>query len=69
MIAGELKAFVALGGNFIRAAPDQPRVEAAWRQLPLTADCTAFSKRSEKGALLVRSTRARQVPLNSGLPG
>ena len=29
-------AFVALGGNFVRAAPELPLVEAAWRKLRLT---------------------------------
>ena len=32
MISGEVKAFVALGGNFPRAAPDLPRVEATGPQ-------------------------------------
>jgi molybdopterin-dependent oxidoreductase alpha subunit len=32
----EVKAFVALGGNFIRAIPETAKMEAAWRRLPLT---------------------------------
>jgi molybdopterin-dependent oxidoreductase alpha subunit len=46
MISGDLRAFVALGGNFIRAAPDQPRVEAAWRNLPLTVAIATKLNRS-----------------------
>ena len=46
MIAGELKAFVALGGNFIRAVPDLPRVEAAWKTLRLTVAIATKLNRS-----------------------
>ena len=45
MIAGKAKAFVALGGNFTRAVPDLPIVEAAWRRLRLTvAIATKFNR-------------------------
>jgi molybdopterin-dependent oxidoreductase alpha subunit len=46
MISGEVKGFVALGGNFPRAAPDQPRVEAAWRRLRLTVSIATKLNRS-----------------------
>jgi molybdopterin-dependent oxidoreductase alpha subunit len=46
MISGEVKAFVALGGNFTRAAPDLPRVEAAWRKLRLTVSIATKLNRS-----------------------
>ncbi|MBC7801142.1 MAG: FdhF/YdeP family oxidoreductase [Gemmatimonadaceae bacterium] len=36
ILKGEVKAFVALGGNFIRAIPDTAMMEDAWRRLPLT---------------------------------
>ncbi|MDZ4792099.1 MAG: FdhF/YdeP family oxidoreductase [Hyphomicrobiales bacterium] len=36
VLDGKLKAFIALGGNFVRALPDFPEVEAAWRKIPLT---------------------------------
>jgi molybdopterin-dependent oxidoreductase alpha subunit len=36
IIAGEVKAFVALGGNFVRAVPDTDRIEPAWRRLRLS---------------------------------
>ncbi|MDO9338113.1 MAG: FdhF/YdeP family oxidoreductase [Caulobacter sp.] len=46
MITGEVKAFVALGGNVIRAAPDHGPVEAAWRNLPLTVAIATKLNRS-----------------------
>ncbi|PZN93103.1 MAG: formate dehydrogenase [Alphaproteobacteria bacterium] len=46
MIAGKVKAFVALGGNFTRAVPDIPRVEDAWRQLRLTVAIATKLNRS-----------------------
>ncbi len=46
MITGEVKAFIALGGNLLRAAPDQPRVEAAWRCLDLTVAIATKLNRS-----------------------
>jgi molybdopterin-dependent oxidoreductase alpha subunit len=33
---GSVKAFVSLGGNFVRAVPDRDVVEAAWRRQELT---------------------------------
>ena len=46
MISGELGAFVALGGNLLRAAPDLPRVEAAWRNLDVTVGIATKLNRS-----------------------
>ncbi len=46
MITGEVKAFIALGGNLLRAAPDQLRVEAAWRELELTVSIATKLNRS-----------------------
>jgi molybdopterin-dependent oxidoreductase alpha subunit len=46
MIAGRVKAFVALGGNFVRAAPEQDKVEAAWRELGLTVAIATKLNRS-----------------------
>jgi len=46
MVSGEVKAFIALGGNFIRAAPDLPVVEAAWRKLRLTVSIATKLNRS-----------------------
>ncbi len=46
MIAGKVKAFVALGGNFIRAAPETAKVEEAWRKLRLTVSIATKLNRS-----------------------
>jgi len=46
MIAGKVKAFVALGGNFPRAAPDRDIVENAWRKLRLTVAVATKLNRS-----------------------
>jgi len=46
MISGDVKAMVALGGNFTRAAPDLDRVEAAWRKLRLTVAIATKLNRS-----------------------
>jgi molybdopterin-dependent oxidoreductase alpha subunit len=46
MLDGRLRGFVALGGNIVRAAPDQPRVEAAWRRLRLTVAVATKLNRS-----------------------
>lgn len=37
LLEGRARAFVGLGGNLARAVPDQDRIAAAWRGLPLTA--------------------------------
>ncbi|MDQ6707401.1 MAG: formate dehydrogenase, partial [Acidobacteriota bacterium] len=36
ILAGSVKAFVGLGGNFVRAVPDTDRMEPAWSKLRLT---------------------------------
>ncbi len=36
ILAGTVKAFVSLGGNFVRAVPDHERIEPAWRRQRLT---------------------------------
>ena len=36
ILAGKVPAFVALGGNFLRAVPETVLMEAAWREIPLT---------------------------------
>ncbi|MBA3897524.1 MAG: FdhF/YdeP family oxidoreductase [Sphingomonadaceae bacterium] len=46
MIAGKVRAFVALGGNFMRAAPEAEKVEAAWRKLRLTVAIATKLNRS-----------------------
>ncbi len=36
LLDGSVRAFLGLGGNFLRAIPDQARLEPAWEQLQLT---------------------------------
>ncbi|MFL1462969.1 FdhF/YdeP family oxidoreductase [Roseococcus sp. DSY-14] len=46
MVAGKVRGFVALGGNMLRAAPDQERIEAAWRRQRLTVAVATKLNRS-----------------------
>ena len=45
-LSGSVKAFVSLGGNFVRAAPDTRRIEPAWRKLRLTVNIATKLNRS-----------------------
>src|SRR6201991_2053736 len=36
VLDGTVKAFVGLGGNFVRAVPDTQRIEDAWKRMRLT---------------------------------
>ena len=46
VIAGAVKAFIGLGGNFVRAAPERNAVESAWRDLDLTVQISTKLNRS-----------------------
>ena len=46
IIAGNVKAFIMLGGNFVRAVPDRGRIEPAWRRLRLTVQVLTKLNRS-----------------------
>jgi molybdopterin-dependent oxidoreductase alpha subunit len=46
VLAGRVRAFVGLGGNFVRAVPDTDRIEPAWRQLRLTVHVATKLNRS-----------------------
>ncbi|HEV2673319.1 MAG TPA: FdhF/YdeP family oxidoreductase [Aliidongia sp.] len=46
VIAGTIKAFIGLGGNFVRAVPDRDAVEPAWRRLRLTVQIATKLNRS-----------------------
>ena len=46
LIAGKVKAFVCLGGNLLRAVPDQARMEAAWAAQDLTVMVSTKLNRS-----------------------
>ncbi len=47
IIAGRVKAFISLGGNFLRAVPDTAPIEAAWRNLRLTVHIATKPNRSQ----------------------
>ncbi len=43
---GTVRGFIGLGGNFLRAVPDQERVQAAWKNLRLTVQIATKLNRS-----------------------
>jgi molybdopterin-dependent oxidoreductase alpha subunit len=47
ILDGRVRAFVMLGGNFVRAIPDRERMEAAWRRLRLTVNVATKLNRSQ----------------------
>jgi molybdopterin-dependent oxidoreductase alpha subunit len=46
IIKGEVKGFVSLGGNFVRAVPERDAMEQAWRKLRLTVQISTKLNRS-----------------------
>ena len=46
ILEGRVRAFVMLGGNFVRAIPDHGRMEPAWRKLRLTVNIATKLNRS-----------------------
>lgn len=46
IIAGKVKAFVSLGGNFVRAIPEREKMEAAWPTMRLTVQIATKLNRS-----------------------
>ena len=44
--AGEVKAFIGLGGNFVRAIPERGAMEAAWKKMRLTVQIATKLNRS-----------------------
>jgi molybdopterin-dependent oxidoreductase alpha subunit len=46
VLDGSVQAFIGLGGNFLRAIPEQERVQAAWRGLRLTVQIATKLNRS-----------------------
>jgi molybdopterin-dependent oxidoreductase alpha subunit len=47
ILDGKVRAFMMLGGNFVRAIPDCDRMEAAWRKLRLTVNVATKLNRSQ----------------------
>ena len=46
LLAGKVKAFVGLGGNFVRAIPERETMEAAWTTMRLTVQVATKLNRS-----------------------
>ena len=46
LLTGEVKAFIGLGGNFLRAVPEQVKVEQAWPTMRLTVQIATKLNRS-----------------------
>jgi molybdopterin-dependent oxidoreductase alpha subunit len=46
VLDGSVRAFVSLGGNFVRAVPDTARIEDVWRRLRLTVQISTKLNRS-----------------------
>jgi molybdopterin-dependent oxidoreductase alpha subunit len=46
ILDGTIHAFIGLGGNFLRAVPDQERIEAAWPNMRLTVQIATKLNRS-----------------------
>lgn len=46
ILDGKVKAFIGLGGNFVRAIPETNAMEAAWRRLRLTVQIATKLNRS-----------------------
>ena len=58
ILAGKVKAFIGLGGNFVRAIPERAAMERAWRNLSLTVQVATKLNRSH----LVNGERAYILP-------
>ena len=46
MISGKVKAFLGLGGNFVRAIPERGKMEQAWTKMELTVQIATKLNRS-----------------------
>ena len=46
IVSGEVKAFIGLGGNFVRAIPEREKMEAAWSRLRVTVQIATKLNRS-----------------------
>ncbi|WP_159715624.1 FdhF/YdeP family oxidoreductase [Geminicoccus flavidas] len=46
IVEGSVQAFISLGGNFVRAAPDRDRLEEGWRKMRLNVQVSTKLNRS-----------------------
>ena len=69
---GTVRAFVSLGGNFVRAIPERDAMEAAWRDLALTAYVGTRLNRSHlvhgKASYLLPCLVRSEVDRQAGVP-
>ncbi|SDD06839.1 oxidoreductase alpha (molybdopterin) subunit [Cupriavidus sp. YR651] len=72
MLAGKVKVFVGLGGNFSIATPDTPRTWEALRQCDLTVNIATKLNRSHlvigKASLLLPTMGRTEIDLQDGVP-
>lgn len=72
MIRGEVKVFVAIGGNFAAAIPDLPRTQAAIRNLDLTVQISTKLNRSHlihgKDALILPCLGRTEIDVQASGP-
>src|SRR5476649_1573683 len=72
MQRGEVKVFIALGGNFAAATPDTPITYAALRKCELTVQIATKLNRSHlvigKEALLLPTLGRTEIDLQQGVP-
>ncbi|MFT8243491.1 FdhF/YdeP family oxidoreductase [Roseomonas sp. BN140053] len=71
ILKGEVRAFLSLGGNFLRAIPDTHRMEPAWAKLRLTVNIATKLNRThlipgEVAYLLPTTSRIERDPQASG---
>ncbi|CAG2137557.1 Protein YdeP [Cupriavidus campinensis] len=71
MLAGKVKVFIGLGGNFSIATPDTPRTWEALRQCDLTVNIATKLNRSHlvigKDALLLPTLGRTEIDLQNGV--
>ena len=72
ILAGDVQAFVGLGGNFVRAVPETVRMEAAWRELPLTVQIATKLNRSHvihgKASYILPCLGRTEIDRQRGVP-
>ena len=72
IIDGSVKAFIGLGGNFVRAIPDRDRMEPAWSQMDLTVQIATKLNRSHlingKAAYLLPCLARSEEDMQAGGP-
>jgi molybdopterin-dependent oxidoreductase alpha subunit len=71
ILSGDVKAFIGLGGNFLRAVPERERMEAAWPAMRLTVQVATRLNRThlingEVAYLLPCLSRAEEDLQESG---